>query len=46
MFFILVNCGDNIDYGQKNNLNLGDLIDETLQILERHGGSDSFINIK
>lgn len=44
--FFLVNCGDEIDYSQKNNLNLGDLIDETLQILEIHGGEDAFINIK
>lgn len=43
---ISVNCGDNIDYSQKNNLNLGDLIDETLQVLEKHGGEDAFINIK
>ncbi|TMW49391.1 hypothetical protein DOY81_005535, partial [Sarcophaga bullata] len=41
-----LNCGDEIDYSQKNNLNLGDLIDETLQILEIHGGEDAFINIK
>lgn len=41
-----VNCGDKIDYAQKNNMNLGDLIDETLQVLERHGGEDAFINIK
>lgn len=27
-------------------MNLGDLIDETLQVLERHGGEDAFINIK
>ena len=46
IFIILVNCGDNIDYSQKNNLNLGDLIDETLQIMERQGGDDAFINIK
>lgn len=43
---VLVNCGDEIDYAQKNNLNLGDLIDETLQVLELHGGEDAFINIK
>lgn len=41
-----VNSGDAIDYGQKNNMNVGDLIDETLQVLERHGGEDAFINIK
>lgn len=46
VFVFLVNCGDQIDYGQKNNTNLGDLIDETLQVLERHGGEDAFINIK
>lgn len=44
--YFAVNCGDRIDYGQKNNMNLGDLIDETLQVLERHGGEDAFINIK
>lgn len=43
---ILVNLGDSIDYAQKNNLNLGDLIDETLQVLEKYGGEDAFINIK
>lgn len=43
---ISVNCGDEIDYAQKNNMNLGDLIDETLQVLELHGGEDAFINIK
>lgn len=41
-----VNIYDAIDYGQKNNLNLGDLIDETLQCLEKYGGEDAFINIK
>ncbi|XP_055631715.1 parkin coregulated gene protein homolog [Toxorhynchites rutilus septentrionalis] len=41
-----INSGDAIDYGQKNNMNVGDLIDETLQVLERHGGEDAFINIK
>lgn len=46
-FFLLpVNLGDCIDYAQKNNLNLGDLIDETLQVLEKYGGEDAFINIK
>lgn len=42
----IVNCGDDIDYSQKNNMNLGDLIDDTLQLLEIHGGEDAFINIK
>jgi len=38
--------GDYMDYSQRKNLNLGDLITETLQILEEHGGEDAFINIK
>lgn len=42
----LVNTGDAIDYGQRKNENMGDLIDETLQLLERTGGPDSYINIK
>ncbi|CCI45060.1 unnamed protein product [Albugo candida] len=41
-----VNCGDAIDYGQRREDNLGDLILETLNILERHGGPDAFVNIK
>lgn len=41
-----VNLGDGIEYNQRNRLNLGDLIDETLQLLEIHGGEDAFINIK
>lgn len=40
------NMGDGIEYGQRRRLNLGDLIDETLQLLETHGGEDAFINIK
>jgi len=38
--------GDYMDYSQRKNQNLGDLISETLQILEEHGGEDAFINIK
>jgi len=41
-----MNQGDLIEYGQRKRLNLGDLIAETLQILEVHGGEDAFINIK
>merc|ERR1739848_340331 len=41
-----LNCGHNIDYAQRKRTNLGDLIDETLEILEIHGGEDAFINIK
>merc|ERR1740138_315123 len=40
------NLGDLIDYGQRKRQNLGDLIAETLEILETHGGEDAFINIK
>ncbi|KAF4317610.1 hypothetical protein BBO99_00005602 [Phytophthora kernoviae] len=40
------NIGDAIDYGQRKQLNLGDLIQQTLEILESHGGDDAFINIK
>lgn len=41
-----VNCGDAIDYGQRRQENLGDLILETLNQLESHGGPDAFVNIK
>lgn len=41
-----VNIGDSIDYGQRKRQNLGDLISETLEIFEIHGGEDAFINIK
>lgn len=40
------NMGDQIEYGQRNRMNMGDLIEETLQLLEVHGGPDAFINIK
>jgi hypothetical protein len=40
------NIGDKIDYGQRLRNNLGELIDETLEIFEIHGGDDAFINIK
>ena len=38
--------GDGIDYSQQKRLNLGDLIQETLELFEIHGGEDAFINIK
>jgi len=41
-----VNLGDGIDYGQQKRTNVGELIDETLELLEAHGGDDAFINIK
>merc|ERR1719188_2534184 len=40
------NIGDLIEYGQRKRTNLGDLIAETLEVLETHGGEDAFINIK
>jgi len=40
------NSGDGIDYGQQKRQNIGDLINETLENFERHGGQDAFINIK
>jgi len=40
------NLGDGIDYAQRKRQNLGDLITETLEQLELHGGDDAFINIK
>jgi len=41
-----LNIGDAIDYAQRKRMNLGDLISETLEIFEVHGGEDAFINIK
>eukprot|EP00002_Diphylleia_rotans_P004188 TRINITY_DN1300_c0_g1_i3.p2 TRINITY_DN1300_c0_g1~~TRINITY_DN1300_c0_g1_i3.p2 ORF type:complete len:317 (-),score=75.74 TRINITY_DN1300_c0_g1_i3:599-1549(-) len=41
-----INIGDGIDYGQRKKMNIGDLIEETLHILEVNGGEDAFINIK
>merc|ERR1711981_582616 len=40
------NLGDGIDYGQQRRENLGELIAETLEHFEVHGGEDVFINIK
>ncbi|XP_054263162.1 parkin coregulated gene protein-like [Macrosteles quadrilineatus] len=41
-----VNCGDGIDYSQQKRENIGDMVQETLEVLERYGGEDAFINIK
>jgi len=41
-----LNIGHDIDYSQRKRLNLGGLIDETLEIFETHGGEDAYINIK
>jgi hypothetical protein len=40
------NLGDGIDYSQRKRKNLGELITQTLEQLEIHGGEDAFINIK
>ena len=40
------NTGDKIDYSQRKLMNLGELIQETLELFEVHGGEDAFINIK
>ncbi len=41
-----VNMGDSIDYSQQKRQNVGELVNETLEMLERSGGEDAFINIK
>lgn len=41
-----INIGDNIDYSQRKKQNLGELIQETLELFEQTGGEDAFINIK
>merc|ERR1712164_171813 len=41
-----LNLGEKIDCSQRKRNNPGDLIEETLQIFEIHGGEDAFINIK
>ena len=38
--------GDKIDYAQQSHANLGELIAETLALLERRGGVNALINIK
>jgi len=40
------NLGDGIDYGQRKKENMGELVHETLELLEKTGGEDAFINIK
>jgi len=40
------NMGDGIEYSQRKRLNLGDLINQTLELFETRGGEDAFINIK
>jgi len=40
------NIGDSIAYSQRKQMVLGDLIQQTLEMFEQHGGEDAFINIK
>jgi len=40
------NLGDGIDYSQRERATLGDLIMETLELLEIHGGRDAYLNLK
>jgi hypothetical protein len=41
-----VSIGDRIQYSQRKMRVLGDLIQETLEVLEQKGGEDAFVNIK
>ena len=49
-FFFHSSCyliqGDGIDYSQRKRCSLGELIIQTLEQMEMHGGEDAFINIK
>lgn len=38
--------GDRMDFGQQKNRDLSTLVNTTLNMLERYGGEDAFINIK
>jgi len=38
--------GDGIDYGQRDGGQMGELVDETLALLEETGGPDAFVNLK
>ncbi|NWT49918.1 PACRG protein, partial [Erythrocercus mccallii] len=41
-----VNLGDGIEYSQQKRENIGVLIKETLELFERYGGENAYINIK
>ena len=41
-----VNCGDEIDFGQREDSNLGETIEQTLQVLEMTGGPNAYLHIK
>ena len=40
------NLGDKIDYAQHEGNCMGEVVADTLHLLEIHGGPDAFINIK
>lgn len=40
------NLGDGIEYDQWKGENIGDMVNHTLELFERYGGPDAFINIK
>ena len=40
------NLGDRIEYSQRKHTNLSDLIQETLEEMEKTGGPEAYINIK
>lgn len=40
------NLGDRIDFGQQKQRDISNLVNSTLNMMERYGGEDSFINIK
>jgi len=44
--FKRLNIGDKMDYSQRKAENIADLIQETLEVFERNGGEDAYINIK
>ena len=41
-----MNLGDGIDYAQHEGMCLGEVVAETLALLQAYGGPDAFINIK
>lgn len=41
-----LNIGDQMDYSQRKRKVLGELVLETLEVFEKRGGEDAFINIK
>jgi hypothetical protein len=40
------NMGDAIDYAQQRNVDVGEQIKNTLEVFEKNGGEDAFINIQ